>query len=247
MGAGLAMSGFLSIGKGLTLLVLLGVLGGCSSTSAPDLKSPEDPSDLRLLWNGVTAAWQSWKTRNDGPPPDPRGTLTAELVDASEYPAILVETTNPTEYGVFATFPERNGRLQWRSPEKQGITTEAGFVVSTYGLGFDLFDSDVTGSKAALFGEGPRQGYSRIHRQLDSEIQPQAITYTCHLLPLGKEQVVLAQRAYDTDVWEERCQNADETFKNQYWIDRGSAKMRISDEWLPIRGGRRLRLERLTP
>lgn len=228
--------------------VLALALAGCSGTGGHIDDSDNDPSNIDLARNSLTGLLEGWRNRDAPPPVDPGPAMSASLVDSTGLPMALLETRDPHSFSILVGLGERNGQIQWRTGQEQGITTTRGLISATQGLGFDRADSDLRGALAALFGGGPQRGYTRVHRALDGEGQMQAEAFVCDLAAAGTETLTHAERRFDTRIMVESCTGALATFENRYWVD-GGGKIRASEQWVGPAvgaGARAFRIELLS-
>ena len=178
-----------------------------------------------------------------GQPPAPPAALPTAAVLASRTDPLLAVGIPSRDARATLTPAARNaGTVTWLATDGITVTTRAGLVVATRGLGHDLMSADVAGALAALAGGGGR--YSRIHYTLSDENRTLARRLDCELRPAGTETVDRVDRRSVTRVWAETCTAGDagigrsdapagagERIVNRYWVGGAGAVVR-SQQWL---------------
>ena len=116
----------------------------------------------------------------------------------------------------------RDGVARWRSGDNVQIIARDGLIIATRGFGFDIMSTDAEGAAdLILSGRGGR--ITRIHRMLDGEDRTAIRSWICDILPLGPEEVRLAdQSRFSTRKVEETCHGPRGGFSNLYWVHDGA-------------------------
>ena len=146
--------------------------------------------------------------------PDVRASIGASVLIA-ELPKIKVAA-------VVAAIAQNGNVITWQAQDGVGISTKAGLLLSTRGIGFDLMSSSVDGPLAMITGHATGTAI-REHRHLDGEDQLVLTRFECTYLR-SKDYVA------------ESCSNPKLTIENQYWLDQSGDIWR-SKQWVGAKNG----------
>lgn len=108
------------------------------------------------------------------------------------------------------------------------VTVRDGVLISTRGLGDDLMSSSVPSAARLATGSGTHQ---RVHFYLDGADTTIRRDYACTLSSMGPETITVVERTFPTRHVVERCESADGTITNHYWLENGG-KIRQSQQWI---------------
>ena len=151
-----------------------------------------------------------------------RARLTPEVRAQIGVPVLIVELPKQKVAAVVAEVAQNGDVTTWWAEDGVGVSTKAGLLISTRGIGFDLMSSDVTGPLALI--RARKNGTAlREHRFLDGENQEVLLRFSCTYLS-DKSHVV------------ESCESKDLTIENHYWFDRSGDIWR-SRQWAGARNG----------
>lgn len=228
---------------------LLGaVLAGCSS---------EKTETTASLFFDKAGQIFSGLTSPKGMPP--KVTTTRAQLEAAGLTASLIVARFPTvgaESGMFFA-NEINGIQQWRSVDNNSFLNirRAGVLVSSQGLGADLFGADYALLETRLeagLAMGARQEHSRILRYVATDTTSvRAVRVFCTLTAQGPTTVEVFERLHRVNAYVEACAaqkpEADGTFltfENRYWLGARDGIMWVSEQFLSDKVGT-VRLERV--
>lgn len=123
--------------------------------------------------------------------------------------------------------------VQWRTQDDVTLTTRAGVLIATRGLGGHLMSSDVSvdgargGPSIGSDGAGARVMYVRT-----GAFEEVALSFTCQLEDQGNTNITIIERAYSVRYVRERCEMGDgSAFTNEYWIDSRRPIVWDSRQW----------------
>ena len=162
------------------------------------------------------------------PAPDLRAGLGRAAIDSLGRTLLFVET----EAGQSLLAEEaRNGPVRtWRAEEGVSLSTDAGLIVATRGLGADLMSADVSGTRAALSG-GPSQDYPRLHSYLDGENRTRFRAFRCVMTRAAEERIDSFGLSLAVTRHVETCYSTTEPVRNVYWTG-GDGTLWRSAQWV---------------
>lgn len=147
---------------------------------------------------------------------DPRFTA---LLEARK-PALLVSFLNRNVTGGVLQERREGDTEIWRTPDGAGLTTQAGMLIATRGLGAGLMAADVT-APLALVRRGQAGTVERFHTYLGGDDRAVTRSYLCIVEPLGTRRIDLGRGPIETVHMREACRNLDQSFTNLYWVSQG--------------------------
>lgn len=151
-----------------------------------------------------------------------RARLTPELRAQIGRPTLIAELPRLKVAAVVIEVARNGGYTSWQAEDGVGLSTKAGMLTSTRGIGFDLMSADIDGPLAVITGRA--QGHaSRIHRFLDGEDQEVIRSFVCAYARDGSHVI-------------ETCDATGFTIENQYWLDLHNEIWR-SQQWVGERNG----------
>lgn len=191
------------------LAILAAGLAGCSSTE------------------GVNPELRKWLSQDDDV-----SDFSAEFeaLSQSGAPALIVAVEDREQTAVFLRRVRRDGVENWISADEVSLDFRSGFLVGSRGLGGDLMTADVAQSRALVLS-GRAGTAKRFHSYLGGEDQVEIRTYVCEIASRGARDVDLGKRVVATRLMQERCQGADQSFQNLYWVDPGRGEIVQSRQW----------------
>ena len=164
-----------------------------------------------------------------GPAPDLRTQLTPQVLAAIDGPLILVEIPEAPSQAGLSVAGTNGGYVTWAAENSTLVITRGGVVTGTRGLGFDLMNTDLGGTLAAIASGGGSS--TRVHRFLDGEGKVLARSFACHLSTTGHEVVRLVTAALEASRVSETCEGAlGGRFVNDYWVAGGEVIK--SKQWI---------------
>jgi hypothetical protein len=167
--------------------------------------------------------------------PGQRVRVDPSMIAGVTVPVLLAHLEDRGTVATLGRVAVNDGVATWRGADPITLALRAdGLLVGTRGLGPDLMIADVAGTEAAL-RQGTGAAVTRVHRFLDGDLQLRSVTYSCTLVPAGREDITIAGRTHTTLRFDERCSSlADgrETFVNSYW--RATDRMFVwqSRQWI---------------
>ena len=127
---------------------------------------------------------------------------------------------------------EVNGPYRtWGSGDRRTITTRAGVVTATRGLGSDVMSSEVGGILPLITGRKPGRGVHVI-RFLDGENHTVTVTAECEITRGGLHKLSAGTLGnVTTTEMTETCTASERSFANRYLVD-GRGRVIQSRQWL---------------
>lgn len=198
-------------------IALLATLSGCGNQSAST-----GVTVVQKLRTSLSARKQVPLTTADL-----RARLTPEVHAQIGRPVMITELPKIKVASVIIYTEENAGYVTWLTPDSVGVTTYAGLVTATRGIGFDLMSADVSDAYRALTGKKTASTGRRIHRYLDGEDKIVPIRFDCSYIRQPDRNGFFAT---------ESCVSGKTRIENQYWLDK---KRRIvkSVQWMGQRNG----------
>ena len=149
-------------------------------------------------------------------------------LDASEAPVLYIAIPAAGAEATLAPVAQNAGAVTWLTLDEVGVTTRAGVIVATRGLGADLMSADIAGLLPAL--SDPAR-VTRVHYRLDGDNRTEALRFVCETSGAGRETLDIVGRQVPTWRVAETCRGPAGSFVNRYWL---SAAGRIvqSEQWL---------------
>ena len=220
------MRGFAAICAGA-----LALLVGCGSGQ------PEGSSKV------LSGTLRGLIANRDAPPPPKITATRAQLAAAglAAQPLLIVRMPTIESESGFFLLNTVDGTQVWQSGDNKATLQirTSGVVVSSTGLGFDLYGADTAPLEAA-FQSGEGGSYGRRYRHLARDLTSlhRRLVY-CTLEPQGRETVVVFERSHVTEAYVERCA-ADEphpdgtpfAFENRYWVGVADSIPWVSEQWM---------------
>jgi len=151
-----------------------------------------------------------------------RERLTPEVRASIGASVLIAELPTLKVAAVVVAVAQNGGVTTWQAGDGVGVSTKAGLLLSTRGIGFDLMSSSVDAPLAMIKGRGTGTAV-REHRHLDGEDQEVLTRFECTYL-------------HSKDTVLENCANKNLTIENQYWLDRSGDIWR-SKQWSGARNG----------
>jgi len=136
--------------------------------------------------------------------------------------------------GMTLAFTSR-GYDTYHTAEGIGLTFRSDVVVSTRGIGGDLYASDVSGTVRAL-RSGTSGSYHRSMRFLTPLSGFEDIRLNCQMHRGGVESFVIARQTYTARQYAETCTAGDLTIENRFYSDNAGNVLR-SLQWLGPESG----------
>ena len=150
----------------------------------------------------------------DTPAPDPM----IEAALRSGAPALLISVeAREDALAPFVASATRDGKTTWRSADGVSVTTQAGLLHATRGLGADMLASDTAQSQRRLIRNQPGLA-ERFHTFLNGEDQAITRAYVCEITNRGARQIDVGRGPQTARLMAEDCASLSETFTNLYWI-----------------------------
>lgn len=160
------------------------------------------------------------KERVSGDAPQPQ--ITRAALGGFTNP-LLFARIDERDGTAFLAIAGRNGNsVTWRSPGEISLTFRSGILVASRGLGEDLMSAS-----APRIAPGQHQ---RTHYYVDGVDQTSTIRFDCKIRASGSESIVVLERGYTAQRYDEFCQSQKRSFQNSYWVS-GSV-MRQSRQWV---------------
>jgi hypothetical protein len=153
-----------------------------------------------------------------------RARLTPELRAQIGRPVLIAELPELKVAAVVIEVAQNGGYTTWHAGDGVGISTKAGLLTSSRGIGFDLMSADIDGPLAVIMGRAKGQA-TRIHRYLDGEGQEILRRFTC-----------VYQQGQDQRRVVESCDSTGLNIENQYWLNARGQIWR-SQQWAGERNG----------
>ncbi len=168
-------------------------------------------------FSGVWAAITASDTEPRINPEALRASLTPDVLSQTQSQLILVQVDSRDAVAVVSRVGS-NGRVEtYLTANGISFSLDAGLLVATRGLGFDLMTADVAETQIALQGKSPSA--VRIHRYLDGENQVVAQSFVCTFSLLSPRTV------------QENCNSASQSFANSYTFNEVGRKVG-SSQWI---------------
>ena len=154
-----------------------------------------------------------------------RSRLTPELRAQIGRPVLIAELPALKVAAVVIEVAQNGGHTTWQAEDGVGLSTKAGLITSTRGIGFDLMSADIAGPLAVITGRAQGQA-TRIHRTLDGEDQEVLRSFICTYTHQGARK----------DHVFESCESKGLNIENQYWLN-GKKQIWRSQQWIGVRNG----------
>lgn len=154
-----------------------------------------------------------------------RARLTPELRAQIGRPVLIAEMPKLKVAAVVIQVEQNGGHTTWQAEDGVGLSTKAGLITSTRGIGFDLMSADIAGPLAVITGRAQGQA-TRIHRTLDGEDQEVLRSFLCTYTHQGKRR----EHVFES------CKSKGLTIENQYWLN-GKKQIWRSQQWIGMRNG----------
>ena len=133
--------------------------------------------------------------------------------------------------GSLVVLEARDGEYEtWLTSEGSSITTRAGFLQATHGLGQGLLAADVS-EPMAMVRSGAEGTAIRFHSYLDGNDEVVIRTYVCDIENRGQDIVELETASINTRLAAEVCNSMDQEFENLYWLDPSTNQVVQSNQW----------------
>ncbi|MBI1494771.1 YjbF family lipoprotein [Halocynthiibacter styelae] len=136
--------------------------------------------------------------------------------------------------GMTLAFSAR-GYDTYHTSEGIGLSFRSDVVVSTRGIGGDLFASDMSGTIRALAAGGGGQ-YQKSMRFLTPLSGFRDVSLTCRMRRDNVERFVIAQRSFSARRYTETCTSEGLSVENHYFRN-DAGKILRSRQWLGSEGG----------
>ena len=228
----------MSMTRVLALLALAAtVLSGCAGGETGTVPI------YRQIFDATAGSIQKNRARKAAPPPLTRAAL-AQVTDP--YVEVTLERSGITAYLFQSTrrHDEFPGEIvQWRTEDEVTVTTRAGMVIATRGLGGDLMSAS---APAAAGRVGPVSGGERLMDVRTGALELAQLTLACELEDRGPATVEIVELRHSTRHLVERCAvSGGGRIENEYWVDQGAGIIWQSVQWAGPHVGY-LTLRRLT-
>lgn len=201
-------------------LSILAFVAGCSSTGSDVFLQ-----SMRTIGTQLTSDNDTKR--------DARSILTPEMVNATRNPLLLVELPVRQVSATRVIFDERGPVQDWRGDDGISLVLHHDVLVSTRGLGADLFAADPMPERLEQM---PRSvPYTRNYRHLDGENREILVNYLCTLVAGDAELVDLIARQVATQNVVENCVAKDrsqQVIRNVYWVGSGDDMIWKSKQWV---------------
>ena len=133
--------------------------------------------------------------------------------------------------GSLTVLEARNGEYEtWLASDGSSITTRAGFLQSTRGLGQGLMAADVS-EPLAMVRAGSEGQSTRFHSYLDGNDEIEIRTYVCDIESRGQDVVQFDTATINTRMMAETCNSMDQEFENLYWLYPPTNEIVQSSQW----------------
>jgi len=119
----------------------------------------------------------------------------------------------------------------WTTIDNVTLTLQDGVLVASRGLGRDLMSADVSQTVQRL-QSGSTGMVKRFHSYLNGEGQVVIRSYVCEVGTRGPRDITISGTPRSTRLMQEKCNGAEDSFQNLYWLDRRSGKILQSRQWV---------------
>ena len=171
----------------------------------------------------------------------PEIVVTRALINQLDVPSLEVVAEARGQTAYLVPFSQRGDVMVWRTADNGQVVLRRGLVTATRGLGGDLVSSDFNQTLAAL-----QSGSGSTTRRLfvrSGTGARETLTLSCRIDDLGRTQLEVVGKQYQTRHLRESCTVGQESFANEYWIEPRTGQIRQSRQWAgPTVGHLRLRL-----
>lgn len=123
------------------------------------------------------------------------------------------------------------GEETWISPQKLSLAMKNGMIIATRGWGADQLAGDPYQTLAALKA-GHNGITERFITHLNGESQAETVAFRCSVTFQKQAPVDLSSYTASTNLYYEDCRNAQTTFRNLFWVERGTRKIVQSRQWI---------------
>lgn len=117
----------------------------------------------------------------------------------------------------FAAVATRDARTTWRSGDGVSITTKAGLLEATRGLGADMLASDTSETATRLRRNTPGTA-KRFHTFLTGEDKALTRAFVCDVSSRGPRSIDVGRGSEPARLMAEDCTSLTDSFTNLYWI-----------------------------
>lgn len=215
----------------IALLVgLVVLLAGCSSDTSD--RASVSSQTIGLVAGTIEARRQE---RNAPPPAEPTQAIVSQINEP-----LLFARRDTGQQGGMLLEADRPPYKVWRGVDNVGFVMQGGVLVSTRGLGPDLYSADpgILPDRLRRREAGP---VARLHRRLDGVDTMVTRRYYCTLTLQETETILIAEIPRSTRRLEESCRavggatgadlSAEPVFENVYWVGDDATVWR-SRQWL---------------
>ena len=143
--------------------------------------------------------------------------LTRAAADASKGAFLLMTLANSEATAALVTAGTNGNRVTWVSADQISVTLEFGLLVATRGFTQDLMATDVSQVIKALVSSGGTA--VRTVEFLDGLDQISTELLQCSIASDGVETLIILEKDYNTEKFNEVCTNETFKFTNVYWIN----------------------------
>jgi hypothetical protein len=147
-------------------------------------------------------------------------------------PVDLVTIETSGAQGVIAKIGTNRGVETWSSVDKKTLSFRNGIILATRGLGGDLMSAAVP-ARTQVTVPGT---HNRRHVVLNGQDQPETLQFQCRTTAVGPDSVIVVERSYATQHYQETCSGPSGSFSNDYWAGIGG-NLRKSRQWVSERVG----------
>jgi hypothetical protein len=217
------MRRFVGIPGGLALLALLALSACNGGDGARPLYA-----ELALNAQDIIARNAAERAQASRPPVTRAALNTLE----GSFIEVTLERTGQQAYlaATAVRTDESPGEIvQWRTGDNVTLTTRAGVLIATRGLGGHLISSDVTvdGARGGPAGSGARILFIRT-----GDVEEVALTMACDVSDMGRSAITIVEQVHQVRHLRERCEAADGgRVTYDYWIDSREPIIWQAREW----------------
>ena len=160
----------------------------------------------------------------------PEIVLTRALLDQLATPSLEIVSEKRERTAFLSPFSNRGDVSIWQTVDGSQAVLRQGLLIATRGIGGDLASSDSASTLASL---KQRAGSTtrRLFLRNGNSGQDQ-LTLSCSLQDLGRENLEVVEKVYETYHLRENCRVGSGTITNDYWIETRSGLIRQSRQWV---------------
>lgn len=202
----------------VSALLMAGLVGGLiAGCSGGEAMNKQEKSPLMQI---ASAGLNQFKNRRKTASPDPRKTITREMIDASPIEVLFAGIESRDAFAIMSKAGANRDVVTWLTGDGSALNLRQGVLVSTRGLGQDLMGADVSQTLRALHTGGAVNGATttRIHDYLDGDDQIVRESLRCNFVNNGIQVVDIYGINRQLRKISENCSNSDLSFTNTYWV-----------------------------